>query len=49
MTLNDEFVGSEGACKYHDYGNVMSVAEVPDCFDVNECLSRLALRTTMSG
>ena len=34
MTLNDEIVGFEGACKYHDYGRVMSVAEVPDCFDV---------------
>jgi hypothetical protein len=39
MTLNDEIVGFEGACKYHDYGNVMSVAEVPDCFDINECLA----------
>jgi hypothetical protein len=39
MTLNDEIVGFEGACKYQDYGNVMSVAEVPDCFDVNECLA----------
>merc|ERR1719337_274450 len=39
MTLNDEIVGFEGACKYQDYGRVMSIAEVPDCFDVNECLA----------
>merc|ERR1719426_582595 len=32
MTLNDEIVGFEGACKYRDYGNVMSVAEVPACY-----------------
>ena len=29
----------ESACKYHDYGRVMSIAEVPDCFDVTECLA----------
>ena len=29
----------EGACKYHDCGQVMTVAEVPDGFDVNECLA----------
>jgi hypothetical protein len=39
MTLNDEIVGFEGACEYQDYGRVVSVAEVPDCFDVNECLA----------
>jgi len=39
MTLNDEIVGFEGACKYQDYGTVMTPAEVPDCFDVNECLA----------
>ena len=25
--------------KYHDYGCVMSIVEVPECFDVNECLA----------
>merc|ERR1719329_1835357 len=25
MTLNDEIVGFEGACKYQDYGNVMTL------------------------
>jgi len=39
ITLNDEIVGYEGACKYHDYGTMMAVAEVPDCFDVEECLA----------
>jgi len=39
MTLNDEIVGYEGACKYADYGKSMSLAEVPDCFDVDECLA----------
>ena len=38
MTLNDEIVGFEGACKYHDYRRAMSIAEVPDCFDVTEGL-----------
>jgi len=27
MTLNDEIVGFDGACKYHDYGHVMRIAE----------------------
>jgi len=36
MILNDEIVGFEGACKHHDYGRAMTVAEVPDGFDVNE-------------
>jgi len=39
ITLNDDIVGYEGACKYADYGITMSVAEVPDCFDVDECLA----------
>jgi hypothetical protein len=49
MTLNDEIVGFEGACKYQDYGRVMSVAEVPDCFDVNECLAECHPITTQWG
>ena len=39
MILHDEIVGFKGACKYHDYGRVMSVAEVSDCFNVKECLA----------
>jgi len=36
--VNDEIVGVEGACKYHDYGNTMTFVEVPDFFDVNVLL-----------
>ena len=37
--LKGELVGLEDACKYRDYCQVMTFAEVPDCFDVNECLA----------
>jgi len=39
MTLNDEIVGFEGACKYELWGKSMSQDEVPDCFDVDRCLA----------
>ena len=29
VTLSDEIVGFDGACVYHDYGNVASIAKVP--------------------
>ena len=29
-----------GAGKYQDNDCVMSIAEVPDCFDVNECFTK---------
>ena len=31
MRLNYESLGFEGTYSYHDYGPVMSIAEVPDC------------------
>jgi len=39
MTLNDEIVGYEGACKYELWGKKMKEAQVPDCFDVDKCLA----------
>ena len=37
--MSHELIGFEDACKYHEYGTVMSIADVPDCFDANECLA----------
>ena len=39
MTLNDEIVGFEGACKYELFGKEMKESDVPDCFDVDQCLA----------
>jgi len=39
MTLNDEIVGFEGACKYELWGKSMQESDVPDCFDVDKCLA----------
>jgi hypothetical protein len=39
MTLNDEIVGFEGACKYELYGKKMKASDVADCFDVDRCLA----------
>jgi len=39
MTLNDELVGFEGACEYRDFGRRMAPEDVPDCFDIEECLA----------
>lgn len=39
MTLNDEIVGFEGACKYADYGKKMAEADVEDCWEVDKCLA----------
>jgi len=39
MTLNDEIVGFEGACKYELWGKSMKQSDVPDCFDVDKCLA----------
>ena len=35
MNLNVEMIGFRDACKYHNCGNFMRIAEVPDCFDQN--------------
>ena len=32
-------LGKHSVRKYHDYETAMSVARVPDCFDVNVCLA----------
>merc|ERR1712137_663398 len=39
MTLNDEIVGFEGACKYELWSKSMKEDDVPDCFDVDKCLA----------